>query len=343
MKQKDDLFSTWNIKNLILKNRIVMAPMCQYQATKDGKTTKWHKLHYSTRAVGGVGLIILESTGVSPIGRITDKDLGIWEDSQIHGLKEIVDECHIYGAKVALQIIHAGRKSEIDGEILAPSPIAFSKKYKVPTEMNKNHIYQVISEFSLAAKRAQEAGFDAVEIHAAHGYLISQFLSPICNKRDDEYGRDRALFLKEIILSCRDKLGGSYPIIVRISANDYNNGGNEPKDFIQLLSPIKNLIDCLHISTGGIVGDVIMNEAAQIFPGYQTMACKIIKHGLQDIPCISGGLINDALMADEMIRNNRCDAVFIGRELLRNPYWCLHAAQKLHKDIQWHESYLYAK
>lgn len=336
------LFSKWKIKNLEIKNRIVMPPMCQYQATQDGMATSWHRIHYATRAIGGVGLIIVESTAISSNGRITKKDLGIWEDSQISGLKEVVDSVHEYGGKIAIQLIHAGRKCDCDTNILAPSPIAFGN-LPIPKEMSIDDIKEVVCLFKMAAKRAYQAGFDSIEIHGAHGYLVSQFLSPITNQRSDEYGKNRALFLQEVIAACKEVLPKDYPIMLRISANDYAKDGNVPTDFIELLNPFKDSIDCLDISTGGVVGNVFTGENVQIFAGYQTRSCEIIKHGLQTIPCISGGLISDVYMANEMIANERCDAVFIGRELLRNPYWALHASKVLNADMPWPQSYSYAK
>lgn len=202
------LFSNFKLKNLEFKNRIVMAPMCMYTAKEDGIATEWHKIHYATRALGGVGLIIQEATGVESRGRISDKDLGIWNDSQIEGLKKIVDTCKSLGAVMGIQLGHAGRKCEINNlEIIGPSAEAFSSEYKVPKEMSKEDINEVINAFKSAAKRCIEIGYDIIEIHGAHGYLINQFLSPLTNKRTDEYGgnlENRARFLKEVVKAVRE-------------------------------------------------------------------------------------------------------------------------------------------
>lgn len=339
----NNLFTPWKIKNLELNNRIVMAPMCQYASDDSGKPSHWHTLHYSTRAVGGVGLIIVESTAINRIGRITNKDIGIWDDEQIEHFLKITNAVHQYDGKIALQIFHAGRKCECSKDIVAPSAIPFNNEYPIPKELSKEEINNIIDDFKQAARRAKEANFDAIEIHGAHGYLISQFLSPISNQRKDEYGINRAKFLEEVLVGVKEVLPADFPILLRISADDYVYGGNKPNDFISLLSPIKHLFDCLDISTGGTVGGVILDENTTIAPGYQTKACEIIKSGLKDKLCISGGLIKDPDMANEMILNDRCDGVFIGRELLRNPYWPLQASLKLGIDFKWPHSYSFAK
>ncbi|GAE28280.1 NADPH dehydrogenase [Halalkalibacter wakoensis JCM 9140] len=197
------LFSSFKLGEMTLKNRIVMSPMCQYSCyEEDGKVTDWHKIHYVTRAVGQVGLIIVEATAVTPQGRISKQDLGIWEDEHVEGLKEIVDLVHGNESKIGLQLSHAGRKADVDGSILAPSPIPFTADKKVPVEMNIDDIQATIKDFGEGARRANEAGFDVIELHAAHGYLINTFLSPLSNSRKDEYGgnRDnRFRFLEEVI------------------------------------------------------------------------------------------------------------------------------------------------
>nr|MDA8229615.1 NADPH dehydrogenase [Desulfitobacterium hafniense] len=194
------LFEPVQIKSLNLPNRVVMPPMCQYMVEgKDGKATDWHYLHYASRAIGGTGLIILEATGIEPDGRITDRDLGIWSDEQIEPLKKIVDICHSYGSKVAIQIAHAGRKAENAPVPVAPSPIPFSDRYKTPKELSTNKVEGIISKFEAAIRRAVEAGFDSIEIHGAHGYLVHQFHSPFTNKRNDKFGEDRTRFGVEII------------------------------------------------------------------------------------------------------------------------------------------------
>lgn len=327
------LFSSFKIKDLELKNRIVMAPMCMDSAV-DGYVNQWHHIHYSTRAVGGVGLIILEATGIEPGGRITDKDLGIWDDSQIEGLKEIVDSCHQYGSKIGIQINHGGRKSEVlASPIIAPSAIAFNETYRVPTEMTKEDIKTTVTKFKEAAERSLKAGFDLIELHGAHGYLISQFLSPITNKREDEYGgslENRVRFLKEVIEEVKTVWPESKPLLLRVSAEDYVENGNTGEIMAKLIDLVKDYgIDMVDVSTGGVAPAKIST-----YPGYQIKQSEIIKETC-NIPTIAGGLITLPDMAEEILCNDRADLVFLGRELLRNPYWTLQAAKALGEDITW--------
>ncbi|PAF52532.1 NADPH dehydrogenase NamA [Helicobacter sp. 13S00477-4] len=334
---KQTLFSTWNIKDLEIKNRIVMAPMDQYSA-ENGMINQWHHTHYLTRAVGQVGLIIVEASAVSADGRISNQDLGIWSDEHIEGLACVVKACKHYGAKMAIQIGHAGRKCECEcEEIIAPSPIAFSKDSKIPREMSLNDIQNTIQDFANAAQRALKAGFDAIEIHAAHGYLVSEFLSPLSNRRHDSYGKDRALFLREILEAVKSVLPKDFPLMIRISARDYIDGGNEIEDCIKLLSPLKNLFDVLDVSTGGVI-----EASIKTYPGYQIECARILKEALE-ISCIGGGLITEAKMANKLIQSNIIDSVFLARELLRNPYWSIQAALELGVDIEISKQYERAK
>lgn len=327
------LFSSYTLKDIELKNRIVMAPMCM-DSSEDGYVNDWHFIHYGTRAIGGVGLIIVEATGIEPGGRITDKDLGIWDDSQIDGLKKIVDNCHKNGSKIGIQINHSGRKSEVTSHpIIAPSAIAFNDNYRIPSEMTKADIKATVHQFKAAAERALKAGFDLLELHGAHGYLISQFLSPLTNKRTDEYGgtpENRVRFLREVIREVKTVWPETKPLLLRISAEDYNEGGNNSKVMAQLINLIKTEgIDMIDVSTGGVVPAKI-----NTYPGYQIKPSEIIKSNC-GIPTIAGGLITNALMAEEILNNNRADLVFLGRELLRNPYWPLTAAKMLDENINW--------
>ncbi|MDF2946364.1 MAG: NADH:flavin oxidoreductase/NADH oxidase [Bacillales bacterium] len=329
------LFSSFKIKNLELKNRIVMAPMCMYSAVGDGIANDWHFVHYATRAVGGVGLIILEATGVTPNGRITNRDLGIWSDEHIPGLKRIVDEVHKHGSKIAIQLGHAGRKSEVSElESIAPSPIAFNENYRVPREMNLEDIQSAIKSFKEAAGRAVAAGFDAIEIHGAHGYLISEFLSPLTNIRTDEYGKDRSKFLKEVLQEIKSVLPKDYPIILRVSAEDYASAGNYPVDIAKLINEVKDSgIDIVDVSSGGVV-----HTRIDVFPGYQISHSETVRHETK-LPTIAGGLITTPLMAEEILCNKRADLIFLGRVLLRDPYWTLHAAKELNYELEWPTQY----
>lgn len=218
------LFSPYTTRGLTLKNRIVMSPMCMYSCdTKDGTVRTWHKIHYPARAIGQVGLIIVEATGVTPQGRISEHDLGIWDDDHIHGLHELVGLVKEHGAAIGIQLAHAGRKSEVPGEIIAPSAIPFNESSPTPKEMTKADIEETVQAFQDGARRAKKAGFDVIEIHAAHGYLINEFLSPLSNRRQDEYGgspENRYRFLGEVIDAVREVWDG--PLFVRISASDYH-------------------------------------------------------------------------------------------------------------------------
>ncbi len=336
------LFSEYKLKDLELKNRIVMAPMCMDSADEHGNANSWHYLHYGTRAVGGTGLIILEATAVESRGRITAADLGIWSDSHIKGLKGIVEECKKHGAKVGIQLAHAGRKCEVTEEdIIAPSSIAFNEKYKTPREMSKEDIKAVINSFKEGAKRAKEAGFDVIEIHGAHGYLINEFMSPLTNKRTDEYGgnvENRSRFLKEVVMAVREIWTEELPLILRVSAEEYAEGGNSPKDTAEILTFAKaSGIDIVDVSSGGV-----KEARINTYPGYQITFAEIIK-AMTTLPVIGGGLITNSLMAEEILQNNRADLVYIARELLRNPYWPLQAAKELQDDTQWPVQYLRSK
>lgn len=332
------LFDSIKIRGVEFKNRIVMPPMCMYSSDDSGYANDWHFIHYGTRAIGGAGLIIVEATGVERRGRITDRDLGIWDDSHIVGLSNIATLCKEYGAKVGIQLGHAGRKCEVDSEeIIAPSPIAYSDKYRIPKKMNREDIDKVVEAFKEGARRADEAGFDLIEIHAAHGYLINQFLSPLSNKRDDEYGGsvvNRARILKDILREVRKVWPENKPLIVRVSAEDYVEEGNHPKDLAEILNLVKDEgVDLVNVSSGAVVPARI-----NAYPGYQIKFAEIIKSETK-LPVIAGGLISEAEMAEEIVSNNRADMVFLGRELLRNPYWPLNAAKKLGYDIDWPVQY----
>lgn len=336
------LFSNIKIKDLELKNRIVMAPMCMVAADEEGYAKDWHEIHYASRAIGGTGLIILEATAVESRGRIKEGDLGIWDDSHIEGLARIVQSSKALGAKVGIQLAHAGRKCEVKSEkIIAPSPIAFNDTYPTPEEMTIDDIKFVINAFKEGARRANEAGFDTIEIHGAHGYLINEFLSPLTNKRKDEYGgsiENRVRFLREITQEIKTVWPENKPIILRVSAEEYVEDGNHPEDLVEIINIVKDKgIDIIDISSGGVVPARI-----DVYPGYQIIFAEIIKKGT-NLPVIAGGLVTEPDMAEEILKNNRADFIFLGRELLRNPYWPLQAASKLNHDIEWPYSYSRAK
>jgi len=314
-----------------MKNRIVMAPMCMYSSHNlDGKVEDWHKIHYATRAVGQVGLIIVEATAVLPEGRISDRDLGIWSDEHIDGLAEIVRLMKQHGTKTGIQLAHAGRKATVDEDIYAPSAIRFNDQYKTPVEMSLSEIKKVIAAFKEGAIRAKKAGFDSIELHAAHGYLINEFLSPLANKREDDYGgpaENRYRFLGEIIDSVRSVWDG--PLFVRISAEDYADGGMSTSRYIEMVNWMKAQdVDLIDVSSGAVVPAKI-----DAFPGYQVPFAEQIRKET-GIATGAVGLITTGLQAEEILKNGRADVVLLARELLRNPYWAYTAAKELGVSIE---------
>ncbi|KMY57217.1 MULTISPECIES: NADPH dehydrogenase NamA [Geobacillus] len=324
------LFSPYTIRGLTLKNRIVMSPMCMYSCdTKDGAVRTWHKIHYPARAVGQVGLIIVEATGVTPQGRISERDLGIWSDDHIAALRELVGLVKEHGAAIGIQLAHAGRKSQVPGEIIAPSAVPFDDSSPTPKEMTKADIEETVQAFQNGARRAKEAGFDVIEIHAAHGYLINEFLSPLSNRRQDEYGgspENRYRFLGEVIDAVREVWDG--PLFVRISASDYHPDGLTAKDYVPYAKRMKEQgVDLVDVSSGAIV-PARMN----VYPGYQVPFAELIRREA-DIPTGAVGLITSGWQAEEILQNGRADLVFLGRELLRNPYWPYAAARELGAKI----------
>ncbi|KXG77707.1 NADPH dehydrogenase [Fervidicola ferrireducens] len=332
------LFSKIRIKDMEVRNRIVMPPMCMYSSDDTGYPNSWHFIHYATRAIGGVGLIIMEATAVEKRGRISARDLGIWDDSHVEGLARIVAEVKKHGAKIGVQLAHAGRKCTApDEDLIAPSPIAFDETYGVPREMTKEDIKEVVSAFKAGAYRALSAGFDIIEIHAAHGYLINEFLSPLTNKRTDEYGgniENRARFLKEVIKAVREVWPEEKPLMVRVSAEEYAEGGNHDVDLAQIINLVKEEgVDVIDVSSGAVVPAKI-----NVYPGYQVRFAETIKK-MTGLFVIAGGLITAPEMAEEILQNERADMVYLGRELLRNPYWPLAAAKELGDDIKWPEQY----
>lgn len=335
------LYSELTLKNLKLKNRIVMPPMCTY-SSYEGFSNSWHSVHYGTRAVGGVGLIILEATAVTPEGRISDEDLGLWSDLHVEGLKKIVDFSHEQGTFIAIQLAHAGRKSEVDGlDHYAPSEIRFSDDYDMPIAMSKNDITYVIQRFKESAERALKAGFDMIEVHGAHGYLINEFLSPLTNIRHDEYGgslENRTRFLVEIIRAIRSVWPEEKVLMLRISADEYDESGNTLEDFAKIIGIVKDEgIDIIDVSSGGV-----LSKEINTYPGYQ------LKHGAfikkeTGITTLVGGLITNVHLAEEIIQNDRADLVYFGRELLRNPYFPIVSAKELNIDFNWPIQYERAK
>jgi NADPH2 dehydrogenase len=320
------LFEPMTIKDVTFKNRIVMAPMCMYQSDKeDGQVTDWHRVHYPTRAVGQIGLIIVEATAVQGQGRISARDLGIWDDSHIDGLAEIVRLMKAHGSKTGIQLAHAGRKADIEGTIYAPSAIAFNDRYQTPAAMTEQDIKDTVQAFKDGAVRSKKAGFDVIELHAAHGYLINQFLSPLTNKREDQYGgssENRYRILRETIDAVKEVWDG--PLFVRISAHDYTEGGMTPESYIEMAQWMKQQgVDLIDVSSGAVVPARI-----HAFPGYQVPFAETLK---KETPIATGavGLITNPQHAEEILQNGRADMIFLARELLRDPYWAYRAAKEL--------------
>jgi NADPH2 dehydrogenase len=341
------LFEPLTLRGVTLKNRIMMSPMCQYSAGGDGLPTDWHHIHYATRAIGGTGLVMVEATSVEFRGRISLRDLGVWNDGQGEALGRLAEGAHRHGAAVGLQLAHAGRKAWRDTmgagqeEAVAPSAIPFAERWKAPHELTVEEIHQVVEAFRQGARRAREAGFDVVEIHGAHGYLISQFLSPLSNHRTDEYGgpiQGRMRFLHEVAGAVRREWPERLPLFVRLSCSDFHPEGNTISDIVEVARTLPehgvDLVDC---SSGGVV-----EADYPVGPGYQVPFAHRIK---RDAGILTGavGLISSPEMAEEIVRNRRADLVLLGRELLRNPYWPLQAARELKVEIDWPEQYRRAK
>lgn len=334
------LFDATILKNLNLKNRLVMAPMCMFAAT-DGMVNNFHFVHYASRAVGGSALIIVEATGVLPEGRISDACLGLWKDEQIPGMMQLVGAIHQNGSLAGIQLNHAGRKSRVTAgaNLVGPSDVPYQEGDPSPKILSKEDIAQIVDAFRAAAERAKLCHFDFIEIHAAHGFLISQFLSPVVNMRDDEYGQNKGCLLDEVIAAVRSVWPPEKALGIRISAEEYVAEGNHPENLAEIVNHLKHkhAIDIVDVSTGGILPIV-----PESYPGYQVPAAQFIKEKT-NLPVMAGGLISDAVMAEEIIKNNRADYVYLGRELLRNPYAPLQMAKSLGVDVPWPASYEKAK
>ncbi|RIV24124.1 NADH:flavin oxidoreductase/NADH oxidase [Alicyclobacillaceae bacterium I2511] len=323
------LFDSFSVKQLHLKNRIVMAPMCQYSVTaKDGRPNDWHFVHYVSRAVGGTGLIIMEMTDVEPDGRITDYDLGLWSDEQIPAFARILDACHQHGAKIGIQIAHAGRKAEDATLPVAPSPLRYpTEGYKTPKELTSDEVKRMVERFAQAARRAVVAGADMVELHGAHGYLIHQFHSPLTNQRTDVYGQNLAQFGMEVIQAVKQELPSSMPLFMRLSAMEYVDGGYDLNHALEICRQYKNAgVDVFHLSSGG-EGPPGQRRPGN-FPGFQVPLARAVKQSLE-VPVVAVGMLEDPAVAESVLGNQDADLVAIARGLLRDPYWALHAAVSL--------------
>ena len=317
-------FTEYKIKNLTLRNRIVMPPMCMYSTDESGFVKDFHKVHYTARAIGGVGLIIVEATAVVPNGRITSNDLGIWSDAHIEGLKSLVESVKSYGSKIAIQLAHAGRKCTSNDEyIVAPSPIRFSEEYRIPKELTVDEIKEIVNKFKEAAIRVKKAGFDGVEIHSAHGFLLNQFLSPLTNKRTDEYGGNiygRIKIHLEIIREIKKALGEDYPLLLRLGATDKTEGGITIEDSIKAALEFEKAgVDILDIS-GGFCGYALPGQA------YFAPISEEIKKAVK-VPVIVTGGIKDPYLAEKVLREGKADLIGVGRAILNDSSWAKKAVE----------------
>jgi NADPH2 dehydrogenase len=322
------IFEKSNIGKVSLANKIVMPPMCMYITDNSGVANQFHFNHYGARAIGGVGLIIQEATAVNKNGRITNKDLGLWDDGdQFEVLKNLVSYVKLLNpsTKMMVQLAHAGRKVDVNSQkdftdIIAPSSIKFNDKSLQPREMNDQDIANTKKDFIEATKRAIKAGYDGVEIHAAHGYLLHSFLSSASNKRTDNYGgnaENRVRLLKEILTEIREFFPADKILSIRISAADYYNVAESLKESIEAVHSVESLVDAIHVSSGGLT-----DNAPSVYPMYQLNLAKEIKQ-LTSKPIIAVGLINTKEEAEYVVKSGSADFVAMGRELLRNPNWVL--------------------
>ena len=350
------LFQPLTIRNITIKNRLAVSPMCQYSAT-DGFANDWHLVHLGSRAVGGAGLVIVEATAVTAAGRISPGDLGLWKDEQVEFLHRIATFIKMQGSVAGIQLAHAGRKAshhtpwnggkalatnEGAWQTIAPSAIAFHPEEPTPLQMSIADIRQCINDFTNATQRAMNAGFQLIELHAAHGYLINEFLSPLSNKRTDEYGgsfENRIRLLLEIVEAARKIMGEDLPLFVRISATDWVPGGWSIEDSVALSKILKaasvDLIDC---SSGGNAAE----QKIAAGPLYQVPFAEKIK---KETGLLTGavGMITTAAEAEQIIKTGQADLVFMARQLLRDPYFALHAAKETGADFAWPVQYQRAK
>jgi len=355
------LFEPCTLRGVTVPNRVWMPPMCQYSAAPEGPATgapgDWHFAHYAARAAGGTGLIVVEATAVSPEGRISPYDLGIWNDTQVEAFRRITRFLTSQGTVPAIQLAHAGRKASTDRtwkggapvgpdghgwQPVAPSPLAFDERHPVPDELTVEQIHDIVEQFRAAARRALAAGFEVAEIHGAHGYLINEFLSPYSNHRTDAYGgsyENRTRFAMEVVDAVREEWPDDKPLFFRVSATDWlEEAGWTPDDTVRFASELHaHGIDLLDVSTGGNAPGVRIPTG----PGYQVPFAARVRNETP-MPVAAVGLITDAGQAAKILANGEADAVFLGRELLRNPSWALHAARELGGEVhipdQYHRS-----
>ena len=350
------LFDPLSIRDLTFANRVFVSPMCEYSST-DGYANDWHFVHLGSRAVGGAGLVLTEATAIVPEGRISPQDLGIWSGDHIAPLARIVRFIREQGSVAGMQLAHAGRKAstyrpweglgtvpESAGgwtNVVAPSAVAFADHYPMPQALTSDGIQEIVAAFAEAARRACEAGFRVIEIHAAHGYLIHEFLSPLSNRRQDAYGgsfENRTRLLREIVAAVRSSWPEGAPLFVRISATDWVDGGWDIQQSVELARALKEIgVDLIDCSSGGNVA----HAQIPVGPGYQTRFAEQIR---REAGIMTGavGMIVSPAQAEHIVATGQADAVIIAREFLRDPYWPLRAARELGQSISWPVQYLRA-
>jgi 2,4-dienoyl-CoA reductase-like NADH-dependent reductase (Old Yellow Enzyme family) len=350
------LFDPLAIRDLTFANRVFVSPMCQY-SSDDGYANDWHFVHLGSRAVGGAGLVMTEATAIRPEGRISPQDLGIWSDGHIEMLGRIVGFIHEQGSIAGMQLAHAGRKastrrpwegpgaiSEAAGgwtKVVAPSALAFAETYPMPQALTADGVQEVVAAFAAAARRACQAGFRVIEIHAAHGYLIHEFLSPLSNRREDNYGgsfENRTRLCREVVAAVRSAWPKELPLFLRISATDWVEGGWDIDQSVKLTEELKKMgVDLIDCSSGGNVPHAQIPVGA----GYQTTFAERIR---RETGIMTGavGMITSPVQAEHIIRTEQADAVIMAREFLRDPYWALRAARELEQPIAWPVQYLRA-
>jgi 2,4-dienoyl-CoA reductase-like NADH-dependent reductase (Old Yellow Enzyme family) len=350
------LFDSLAIRDVKFANRIVVSPMCQYSC-EDGFATDWHLVHLGSRAVGGAGLVFAEATAVEARGRISPEDLGLWKDAHIEPLARITEFIHSQGSVAGIQLAHAGRKASVmkpwSGEgkldedeggwrdVVAPSAVPFAANYAMPVALHTDDVGDVVRAFGEAARRAHEAGYRVIELHAAHGYLLHEFLSPLSNQRGDRYGgsfENRTRIVRETVEAVRAKWPERFPLFIRISATDWTAGGWDVEQSVEVARMLKPLgVDLVDCSSGGNVAGAKMT----IGPGYQVQFAERVR---RDAGILTGavGMITSAVQAQEILRSGQADMVFLARQMLRDPYWPLHAATELGVSTSWPAQYLRA-
>jgi 2,4-dienoyl-CoA reductase-like NADH-dependent reductase (Old Yellow Enzyme family) len=357
------LFTPLSLREVPLRNRIGMAPMCTYSAVR-GVPGPWHLMHYGARAAGGCGLVLTEATAVEPRGMISPGDTGLWNDQQVTAWRKVTGLISELGAVPAVQLAHAGRKAQfklpwpeevsipagLEQAPVAPSALAFAEGYRTPRELSADEVAALADAWEAAARRAYSAGFQVLELHMAHGYLLHEFLSPLTNKREDEFGgtlAKRMRFPLMVVQAVRLQWPEHLPLLVRISATDWEEGGWTVDDSIEFAKRLKELgVDLIDCSSGGAVPAAskfpVATTSGGLAAGYQVQFAEAIK-SKAGIATAAVGLISDPLHAETTIAEGRADLVLLGRELLRNPNWPLHAAQQLGQNVDWPKQYLRAK